>query len=173
MSNKTEQKENSVVLVIFVLLVIIGLSGMVMIQHFIGNVTIEAIGGSITEVNLEEFAPSLLYQGYYGFALSIGSINTTTYNDDAVGGQITRKDLVFDCLARDGSEVYASIVPDTSINIANVTAATAEDIDQFINRTFHALVVPVAVSRFDGKVIGLAHEGGVIDNGVVPLAYIS
>ncbi|MBN1157154.1 carboxypeptidase regulatory-like domain-containing protein, partial [Candidatus Woesearchaeota archaeon] len=135
MDKEMENRENAVYFIVFILLIVVGLSGMIMVQSFIGNITIEAVGGSITEVNLEETAPTILYQGFFGFALSVASINVTTYYEDAVAGQITRKDLVFDCLDRAGSEIYASIVPKESINIVNVTAATTADIDAFLNIT--------------------------------------
>ncbi|HVY01822.1 MAG TPA: carboxypeptidase regulatory-like domain-containing protein [Candidatus Nanoarchaeia archaeon] len=135
---KIERKRHYMLLSLFLAAIFLLIS--VFLVNFIktnGFATISSKAGEITEVSIVAGIPVNVWGGFYGLVLRVPGFTETLYTDLDNGG-IERADVFFDCLKFDapgGPEVYASINPSLNLVSAEVTPATIDMINQYINCT--------------------------------------
>ncbi len=92
-------------------------------------------GGYITEVILTHSTDTFYWGGIYGLSVRFPEFTEQLY-EELSNGEISRKDLFFDCIeegAEGGTEVYASTFSGlTEAHFSEVEPATSEAIDDFI-----------------------------------------
>ncbi|MBN2053027.1 DUF87 domain-containing protein [Candidatus Woesearchaeota archaeon] len=134
---KTRNKEIAFGILI-IILVVLAIKGLIIVSQFIGYASyLQTDGGTITEIELELAFDVSHWSGVYGTAWGVGWTQEWYYN---FTGNVTlteddnEKHLLFTCFAQDAEhEIYASMVPEDEIIFDSLVAATAAEIDDYLN----------------------------------------
>jgi hypothetical protein len=134
---KTRQRE-IVFGVLILLLVVLAIKGLLTIGQYIGYVSyLETEGGTISEIELQIAFDVSHWSALYGTAWGVGWTQEWHFN---LTGNITLKEadnekhLLFICFEPSiEHELYASMVPEAQIDFEALRAATAAEVDDYLN----------------------------------------
>ncbi|MFH1642064.1 MAG: carboxypeptidase regulatory-like domain-containing protein [Nanoarchaeota archaeon] len=164
---KKKLLDNYTVYSIFVLvLVAITVTLFFFIKTYIGYVTIQAEAGTITEISLEQRTQTSNWQGFYGLGLMVEGY-TETQSEEALGGEIESKHLIFNCMEPNiPHEIYASRVDPDLLDWTTALAGSAAWLDDYFN---------ISPTDYDSATNTLIEIGSVMygDTNItnVPMAY--
>jgi len=131
-----KEKSNKLLLGIIVVIVIASVIGLVLIATFVGNVYQNYLSGQagyVYQVVLEYRECAYDWAGVFGAAVMVSGYNNPQSVTVSSCGMYDTN-LLFNCLEPNAAhEVMASQVPPTDIDWGSLQAATAADVDAYIN----------------------------------------
>jgi hypothetical protein len=138
MTERTKKKE-IVFGILIVLLLVFAIKGLIIIGQFIGYASLETAGGTISEINLRYEYDVSHWSALYGTAWGVGWTTDWYFN---LSGNTTltqvdnEKHMLFTCFGPGiEHEIYASMVPEDQVDFGGLQAATAAEIDNYLNIT--------------------------------------
>ncbi|KYK27349.1 hypothetical protein AYK26_03765 [Euryarchaeota archaeon SM23-78] len=134
---KTRTKE-IVFTVLILILLFLAIKGLIVVGQFLGYAAYHAAeAGAITEIDLEIHFDVGHWSALYGTAWGVGW--TQEWHFNLTGNATLTEDdneqhLLFDCFEPGiEHELYASMVPESDIDFSSLQAATAAEVDAYMN----------------------------------------
>ena len=119
-----------------ILLMVFAITGLFAVMDYVGYVSYHAgRGGYIYELVLEHHAQTTDWAALYGVAVQVSGFDAPQVQV-ITGGDTLEANLLFPCMQKNiEHEIYASFVPQASIDFGSVVPATPADVDAYLNKS--------------------------------------